>query len=380
MSLCGRNFASYLQATLAALSFLLPYARAEAREVVDAYAVRKALADAAVVSEAQRLDTLADRQAAAELVSALARLPQVAAKGTIAHDWLLDRGLHALATVKPTPSARALVQQIALEQPQIFIRVDPDHGQHAVPLYDPGATARFVLRTWERTAVRERAAAALVANERWPIEHFARAETAADDSTRSGVVDAFRTADPSLLARQRDALAAALRNGERVDELAAVVAERLGDDDLYVEVLNSAEPVVALDALKHARQALGDARALDVLIAASRRPEIASAALLEIGAIGREEARARAYLFEMLREPSLGPSAAAALASLHDSAVTAELGRQLRAQTPDVARRHMALALKLEGSLAARAQLEQFLATRTGSAKLQKEVRAWLAQ
>jgi hypothetical protein len=359
---------------------LFAYALAEAREVVDAAAVRKALADTAVVSEAQRLDTLADRQAAAELVSALARLPQLAAKGTIAHEWLLDRGLHALAKVKPTPSARTLVQQIALEQPQIFVRVDPDHGQHAVPLYDPRATARFVLRTWERTAARERAAAALLANESWPIERFARAHAAADDPTRSGVVDAFRTADPSLLARQREALAGALRNGERVDELAAVVAERLHDHDLYGEVLSSTEPVVALDALKRARKALGDARALDVLIAASRRPEIASAALLEIGAIAREEVRARDYLFEMLRELSGGPSAAAALASLHDSAVTAELGRQLRAQTPDVARRHMALALKLEGSPAARAQLEQFLAARAGSTKLQNEVRAWLAQ
>jgi hypothetical protein len=375
----GHKITCWTQAALAVLCSLAM--EAQAREVVDSAAVHKALADVAVTSEAQRLDALADRQATDELVGALERLPQIASKGAIAREWLLDRGLHALAKMTPTPSARTLVQRIAQEQPQIFVRVDPDHGQHAVPLYDPGATARFVLRTWERTAARERAAAALLSNQSWPIERFAQDEApAADDPVKSGIVDAFRAADPSLLARQRDALAAAMRNGERVDELAAVAAEKLRDGELYEQVLSAAEPVVALDALKHARKALGDSRALDALIVASRRPPIASAALIEIGAIAREDSRARAYLFEMLRDASAGPSAATALASLHDPAVIADLGRQLRANTPDVARRHMALALKLEGSTGSRAQLEQFLATRAGSAKLQKEVRAWLAQ
>ena len=370
------SFRAALAAVLCCLTIPAP---TQAREVVDSGAVHKALADAAVASEAQRIDALADRQATDALVGALEQLPRIQAKGTIAHEWLLDRGLHALAKVKPTPSARTLLQRIAQEQPQIFVRVDPDHGPHAVPLYDPGATARFVLKTWERTAAREQTAAALLANQTWPIERFAQGE-AGEDPITSGIVDAFRAADASLLARQRDALAAALRNGERVDELAAIAAEKLRDGELYEQVLSAAEPVVALDALKHARTALGDSRALDALIVASRRPPIASAALIEIGAIAREDSRARAYLFETLRDASAGPSAATALASLHDPAVIADLGRQLRANTPDVARRHMALALKLEGSTGSRAQLEQFLATRAGSAKLQKEVRAWLAQ
>ena len=43
-------------------------------------------------------------------------------------------------------------------------------------------------------------------------------------------------------------------------------------------------------------------------------------------------------------------------------------------------RRVLALALQLDDSPAARAQLDKFAKSRLGSAQLQKEIRAWLAQ
>jgi hypothetical protein len=46
----------------------------------------------------------------------------------------------------------------------------------------------------------------------------------------------------------------------------------------------------------------------------------------------------------------------------------------------DSARRARALALQLDGSDAARAQLEAFVKSRGGPAQLQKEVSTWLAQ
>ncbi|MGH8174992.1 MAG: hypothetical protein ACREV5_01870 [Steroidobacter sp.] len=366
---------------LAGLWLAQLYLPAHAREVVGPSAVQKATSDPAVIEQARRLNDLADRSATEELTRALEQLPRVAAKGTIAHEWLLDRGLHQLARVKPTPAARALVDQIAQQSPQIFVRVDPDHAEHAVPLYDPAATARFVLGAWERTAAREKASAALAAHQSWPIERFAQNDAAAEsDPTKAGIVDAFRTADPEVLIQHRGALVAAVQNGERVDELAAVVAERLRDSDLYSLILSHADPIIALDALRRTREIFTDSIALDALIVASRRPEIASAALLEIGRSASQDSRARAYLFEMLRDASTGPSAATALALLHDADVVAELGRQLRTNVPETMRRHLALALRLEDSPAARGQLAQFLKTNAGSPKLRKEVGAWLAQ
>ena len=333
------------------------------------------------MEDAQRLTTLADRQATGELVAELQRLSQSATKASIADEWLLDRGLHELSRVRPTPPAKALLHTVAQRPPQIFVQVDPDHGSHAVPLYDPGATARFVLRNWERTEAREQASAALSANLTSPLERFAADDTASEtDPAKAGIVDAFRAASPQTLARQRNAIAAAIARGERVDEIAALTAERLADVELYELVIGHADAPVALDALRRVRNVLGESAALDTLIAASARQPLASAALLEIGRLAEQDSRARTYLFTMLTDPAAGSSAAAALASLHEPTVAAELGRRLLRTRQEAERRQLVLALKLDGSSAARAQLDQFVKARSGSTELHKEVRTWLAQ
>jgi hypothetical protein len=364
----------------AAALCLLLLSITHAREIVHPYAVQKAINSAPIAERAQRLSELADHQATGELTAELQSIARDRSGG-IAREWLLDRGLHELSRIRATPEARALVEQLSHEPPQIFVQADPDHPALAVPLYDPAATARFVMRKWERTDSYERAAAALSSGAAWPLERFARDEAAsANDPAKAGIVDAFSSATPQSLARQRDALVAAIERGERLDEIAAVTAHRLGDAELYRLVMNHAEPIVVLDALRRVRSDLGEAAALPVLIAASKRQEIASAALLEIGRLAQQNAPAREYLFEMLGDTAAAASAATALASLHDSAVAAEIGLRLRASTTETARRELVLALKLDGTPAARAQLDQFVKARAGSAELRKEVRTWLAQ
>jgi hypothetical protein len=66
--------------------------------------------------------------------------------------------VHALARSAPTPAARDTVARLARRQPRVYTRIDPDHGDRITPLYDAGATARFVLRQWDRAAAREAAA------------------------------------------------------------------------------------------------------------------------------------------------------------------------------------------------------------------------------
>lgn len=354
---------------------------ASAQQVVDPTAVRRISTDPFLAQRAQRFAALARSGAVAELGVELQRASEDAGLSPLAREWLLDRGLNEATRLTPTPGLRATVASIAQRRPEVFVRADPDHGDRAVPLYDPGAMARFVLRGWTRAEARDRTALALQASLLWPIERFAQDATPAElDATKAGILEAFRAAAPETLARYRSAVVAAIDRGERVDELAAVVAELLGDVDLQSLVIDRADATVALGAVQRARALFGDAAALDVLINASRRPELASAALLEIGRLAQDDPRARAYLFSSIDDAPLAASAATALASLHDPAVASELGRRLRAEPREWSRRHLVLALKLDGSTAARSELETFARIKAGSAELQKEVRAWLAQ
>src|SRR6185295_7642615 len=118
----------------------------------------------------------------------------------VARESLLDRGMHALARLAPTPAARALAGQLKARAPQIYVRADPDHADRAVPLYDIGATARFVLDSWQRSAVRDQTAAALQAGLSTSVDRFARGAGEAErDPGRSGMIDAFAAAPRAAL-------------------------------------------------------------------------------------------------------------------------------------------------------------------------------------
>jgi hypothetical protein len=142
----------------------------------------------------------------------------------VAQEWLIDRGLHVLARLEPTAPARATVERLARRAPVVYARVDPDHGDHVTPLFDAGATARFVLRTWDRRAAERTARAELRAGRTAVVARFAsRAAAGAADPLRAGIADAFASARIADLGPQRAALVDAIGRGDRVDELALIV-------------------------------------------------------------------------------------------------------------------------------------------------------------
>ena len=75
-----------------------------------------------------------------------------------------------------------------------------------------------------------------------------------------------------------------------------------------------------------------------------------------------------------------GDSAAAALARIDDPGVTARLGTRLKDAKDETTRRRVALALRLNGSPAARDTLGRLVESKQGSPQLRKEVAAWLAR
>ena len=289
------------------IALWLVMAPAGAVQVIDLATARRATADAATISIEAQLTRAAQSGAVDVLAAQLQSLATDRRMDPAALEWLLDRGLHELTLLSPTPQAQALVESLKPRAPQVFVRADPDHGGFPVPLYDLGATARFVQNSWRRAAAYEETRAALRAGQTSAIERFARGiDTPERDPVRAGIVDAYLTAPPSLLAHQRDAVITAISQGARVDELALAMAERLADRELLDPVIGHADAPIALAAPPIASRRFDPALALNSLIAASHRPDIASAAVLEIGRLADNDSTARGYLYQAIEDPLAG--------------------------------------------------------------------------
>ncbi len=350
-----------------------------AARVTDPASARRDVTSPAIVAIDSQLAGLAAEGRTGELAARLDVIARDRTLDLVAQEWLLDRGLHRLASLPPAPAAQAIVTGFTARAPIVYARVDPDLGDRAVPYYDTGATARFVLRSWRRAAARNQAAADLQSGRDAVVARFAALPAAGDsEPERSGIIDAFNAAKLASLAAQRAAIVAALTAGERIDEPAMITARRTSDAELMGLVLGQVDAPVALAATGAIRQAFDGQTALELLSGASRRADIASAAMLEIGRLARNDGEARDFLFDALDDPDLGPSAAAALAAIGDAGVTAELGRRLRTGRSETALRMLVLALKLDSGHAAREELRRFAATGKGSPQLQQEVRHWL--
>jgi len=353
---------------------------AHATHVVDPATARQAIENPIAAARDAELSALAAGGRATELAARLELIAHDATLTDVAQEWLLDRGLHSLARIAPTSEARAIVARLASRAPVVYTRVDPDHGDRATPLYDAGATARFVLRSWERNDARETAQAELAAGLTQAVDRYAQHAVLDDrDPVLAGIAEAFRNAPMSELATQRRAVSSALAQGQRVDALALILAERFADTGLFDLIFDDAGQPTALAAIPAATRALDASSALAALTRASRRPDAGSAAVLEIGRLAQNDPAARQFLFDALAEPRIAPSAAAALGHISDPAVSAEVGQRLSQARSEDERRLLVLALRLDANPGARAELERFASSGAGSPKLQNEVRRWLA-
>jgi hypothetical protein len=351
-----------------------------AEHVVDPASARQAIENPVAAARDAELSALAAGGRATELAARLELIAHDATLTDVAQEWLLDRGLHALVRIAPTREARATVARLVSRVPVVYARVDPDHGNRATPLYDAGATARFVLRSWERNDARATAQAELAAGLPRAVDRYAQHAFEDDrDPVLEGIAEAFRNAPISQLAAQGPAVSGALAQGQRVDALALILAERFADPSLFGLIFDNAGEATALAAIPAATRALDASSALAALARASQRTDVGSAAVLEIGRLAQGDPAARSYLFDALAKPGIAPSAAAALGRISDPAVSAEVGQRLSQARSEDERRLLVLALRLDANPAAHVELERFAESGAGSPKLQKEVRQWLA-
>jgi hypothetical protein len=299
-----------------------------AGHVVDPASARQAIENPIVAARDAELSALAAGGRATELAARLELIAHDATLTDVAQEWLLDRGLHELARIAPTREARATVTRLASRAPVVYARVDPDHGDRATPLYDAGATARFVLRGWERNDARATAQAELAAGLTQAVDRYAQHAVEDDrDPVLEGIAEAFRDAPMSQLAVQGPAVSGALVQGQRVDALALILAERFADPALFDLIFDNAGEPTALAAIPVATRALDASAALAALTRASRRTDVGSAAVLEIGRLAQSDPAARSSCSTRSRSPASRP-AAAALGRISDPAVSAEVGQR----------------------------------------------------
>lgn len=352
----------------------------DASLVVDTSTARRAVTAAPAAASAQQMQRQATDGAADALVVSIRTVLADPAFDLIAREWLLEQGLAALRSLPATPAGRALALELSARAPRIYARVEPEHGGQAVPLYDPGAAARFALHEWARMDARTTAAQSLRLGTTTALQSLmtdAAGRTPA--AVRDGTADAFAAADTAALLRQRPAIIAAIREGRDVDRVALATARRLRDAELYSLVVVYAEPAVALAAVRSVSQDLDAGTALAVLEKAADREPVGSAALLAIGRLADTAPGAQGALLARIADPVSGGSAAAALAGIEDPVLAMQLGARLQDTSDETTRRRIALALKLNGGSAARQALARFVDGKQGSTEFGKEVAAWLA-
>jgi len=276
---------------------------------------------------------------------------------------------------------RALTGELSTRAPRIFTRVEPEHAHQAAPLYDVGAVARYAERDWTRSEARASTAHSLGLGTPKALDAWlGQDESPRGKAVRDGILDAWRAASVAELVRQRPAIVAAMRAGRDADRLALELARRLRDPELYSLTIGYAEPMVALAAVQAVARDLDTGAAIELLGKAADREPIASAALLAIGRLAATDNAARQLLLDRLSDPVSGESAAAALARVDDPALAARLGARLQVTKDEPTLRRVALALRLNGSPAARDALGRLVDTKQGSVELRKEVAAWLAR
>ena len=344
-----------------------------------AQVLEHAAAQQAAYSEAAqtRSELLADLYLAGELGAFLDQLDAFAndsSLNTIARERIVHDAIMLCSQALPQPGIRAYVTTLSDRKPTAYIWLY--EGQHKVrmPLFDVGAAARFALRRWDELAASEVAALDLA---RGTTDYLTLWAT--DEASRQGILEALNQAETQQLQLQRDAIARALQNDASVDRLALIAATRLADKALFQTLAAFASPSSALRMLADVRTSLAPQDAFEVLRLASTRPAIASAAMLQMGHLASESPSVSSFLLQSLGDRDRGGSAAVALARLQDPAIASELGVILQSTGSLTTRRRAALALKLDNSPAANAELDKFVADPQSSAALKREVATWLA-
>jgi len=328
-----------------------------------------------VEGERASIHALADRNDAAGLVSALDQFDADKLTDPAVRDHLLETTLFQLSRTTPDPAARAAVNRYRNRPVSTFVRLQEDRGQLAVPLYDVAAAARLTIRIWNTADAKELVSTALRAG-RWQPGDFLQPQQGLPlGAWQAGTQRALESADRPLIAATKSALLQSQTQSDEYDALVLTAATRLSDADLYGGVINRGDTPYAREAIRSVYRALDSADATRLLISASARPELASAAILELGSHGSNDPALRSWLLNQLGDPENGASAALALARVANDDVLNAIQDVILGDATELTKLRAALVLRISDSPAAQSLRLELSSQNLSSEKLREALR-----
>jgi hypothetical protein len=293
-------------------------------------------------------------------------------------DRLLDRAVLALLAAPRELETRRLLMDLSTRAPRAMTLHEDGGHRTTVPYADPGANARAVLRAWDRFDARDASLTAM-ARGTDALAPIRATRGRLEDRVR-GVELAFDTAATAEVAAQREVVRSALSADPTTTGIATRLALRTGDVQLAREVIERGTGRAQLDLVLGLRDGFGTAQAVELLVAATAQPAIASAAVLQLGGMDTTSSAARDQLMGLLADRALGGSAAQALAVNLDANTTSALGAVLDRGVDDLATRRAILALRLSQNPIANAMLSRYATNPNAPQALRQEVASWTGE
>lgn len=288
---------------------------------------------------------------------------------------LLHDGLLTLADMPPVAEIETWLHAQSLQDRNLRTTITDEGHTLEMPVYDVGAAARFALGGWTRQRAYTHATEHLRAGS---FDIGATFASGGNLAQREGYARAFVAATDEQLTAARDVIVGALNSGQPVESLALTVAVRLQDRGLAGALVERGHGRTLLTMLRPLADAFPAHDAFVFIESASRRTDIGSAAIAEMGRLAEDLPDARTWLVRQLGDSTTGSAAALALARNSDPALITDLENVLSKGRDDLRRSRAALALQLNGTPAARAALQRYAGGADPDDALQTEVRRWL--
>jgi hypothetical protein len=326
----------------------------------------------AVKEHRAMIRALADRDDAAGLLSMLEQNDSDAKIDPAVRDHLLEVTLLAMSRTTPAPATRAAVIRYRNRPVNAFVRLHEERGQPFVPLYDLAAAAGLTIRVWDTADAEEWVSIALRTALWQPIDFLLPHRSMSPEAWQVGTRRAFESVDRRFIAATKSALLQSQSLSDEYDPLLLAAATRLGDTDLYDRLIAQGDARYAHEAIGSVYRSLSSGDAANLLINASARPELASAAILELGKHFSNEIEIRSWLLNRLGDPADGASAALALARAADDDILNEIQAVILGDATELTKLRAALVLRISESAAAQSLRHELLSRTLSSEKLRE--------
>lgn len=298
-------------------------------------------------------------------------------------DWTdvhRERVLYAFATgVRQLPAARVpvtVLKDLTDYRSRVLVAHPESRGALMLPRFDVAGAAAGSIAQAERQLRLDRLAAALASD---PGAFWSGL---ADHGPPGDLPGPLQTAlvagaPAEALVAGRGSLRNAWRADGRLTPAAGAAALRLSDEAMAAAVLARETGPHALELLTALPSAFDDDTTFSLLRKASRRPELASAAVSAMAGMAPRIPVVRAWLENQLDDAGRGPAAAAVLAGLGEPSMVEKASADLVPSKSAAGLRNRVLLLHLSGTPEARRALSDFAADPAMPVSLRQEVRQW---